>query len=98
MGLDCYEHSVIQGETLEDQNVWLDSRINALEEEASQVKAEIMAGVNDPESREMEACLAASEQIDRITEEMTAKLAWYDEQIPLLEQRLGELFGKEVIT
>lgn len=98
MGLDCNEHAVIQGETLENQNVWLDSRINALEEEASQVKAEIMAVVNDPESREMEACLVASEQINKIAEEMTAKLAWYNEQIPSLEQRLGELFGAQVIT
>jgi hypothetical protein len=98
MGLDCNEHAVIQGETLEGQSAWLDLRINALEEEAGQVRAEIMAGVNDPESREMEACLASSEQINRITEEMTAKLTWYDEQIPILEQRLGELFGKQVIT
>jgi len=98
MGLDCNEHAVIQGETLEGQSDWLDSRISALEEEAGQVKAEIMAGVNDPETREMEACLASSEQIERISEEMTAKLTWYDEQIPILEQRLGELFGKQVIT
>jgi hypothetical protein len=98
MGLDCNEHAVIQGETLEEQVAWLDSRINALEEEAGQVRAEIMASVNDPESLEMEACLASPEQIARISEEMSAKLTRYEEQITLLKQRLGELFGEEVIA
>lgn len=98
MGLDCNEHSVIQGETFADQVAWLDLRSSALEEEAGQVRAEIMAAVNDPESLEMEACLASPEQIDRISEEMSAKLRWYDEQIPLLKQRLADLFGKEDIA
>ena len=77
---------------------WLDTRINALEEEAGQVRAEIMASVNDPESLEMEACLVSPEQIARICEEMSTKLAWYEEQIPLLKQRLGDLFGEEDIS
>lgn len=98
MGLDCNEHAVIQGETLVEQVAWLDMRINSLEEEAGQVRAEIMASVNDPESLEMEACLASPEQIARINEEMSAKLTWYEEQIPLLKERLGELFGKEDIA
>jgi hypothetical protein len=98
MGLDCNEHAVIQGETLAEQVAWLDSRINALEDEAGQVRAEIMAAVNDPESLEMEACLASPEQIARIIEEMSAKLTSFEEQIPLLKQRLQELFGKEDIA
>ena len=98
MGLDCNEHAVIQGKTLVEQLAWLDTRINALEEEAGQVRAEIMASVNDPESLEMEACLVSPEQIGRICEEMSSKLAWYEEQIPLLKQRLGNLFGEEDIS
>jgi hypothetical protein len=97
MGLDCNEHAVIQGETLAEQSAWLDSRIYALEEEAGQVRADIMAAVNDPESLEMEACLASPEQITLINEEMSSKLAWYDEQNLLLEKRLVELFGEEII-
>jgi hypothetical protein len=50
---------------LAEQVAWLDWRSNALEEEAGQVRAEIMAAVNDPESLEMEACLASPEQIDQ---------------------------------
>ena len=93
MGIDCNEQSVIQGETLTEQFAWLDARIIALEEESGQVRAELMAAVNDPEYMEMVACMASSEQIDRITEEMSTKLTWYDEQNKRLEQRLGELFG-----
>jgi len=93
MGIDCNEQSVIQGETLAEQYAWLDARIIALEEESGQVRAELMAAVNDPEYLEMVACMASSEQMDRITEEMSTKLAWYDEQVKCLEQRLGELFG-----
>jgi hypothetical protein len=94
MGIDCNEQSVIQGETLKEQYAWLDARIIALEEESGQVRAELMAAVNDPENMEMVACMASSEQIDRITEEMSTKFAWYDEQNKRLEQRLGELFGE----
>ncbi len=93
MGIDCNEQSVIQGETLTEQFAWLDARIIALEEESGQVRAELMASVNDPEYKEMVACMASSEQIDRITEEMSTKLTWFDEQNKRLEQRLGELFG-----
>ncbi|HTP64639.1 MAG TPA: hypothetical protein VMJ66_04540 [Geobacteraceae bacterium] len=97
MGLDCNEHAVIQGETLAEQAAWLDARIMVLEEEAGQVRADIMAAVNDPETLEMEACLASPEQIDKISEEMSAKLSLYEEQIQLLEKRLAELFGAEII-
>ena len=94
MGIDCNEQSVIQGETLTEQFAWLDARIISLEEESGQVRAELMAAVNDPEYKEMVACMASSEQIDRITEEMSTKLTWYDEQNKRLEQRLGVLFGE----
>ncbi len=97
MGLDCNEHAVIQGKTLTEQTAWLDARIKALEEEAGQVKADIMAAVNDPEYLEMEACLASPEQIADVTEEMAAKMAWYEEQSQLLEKRLAELFAEENI-
>ncbi len=93
MGLDCNEHAVIQGDTLEEQIVWLDARIGALEEEAGEVRAGLMAAVNDPETLEMEACLASAEQIARINEEMSAKLEWYEEQSRHLENRLAELFA-----
>jgi hypothetical protein len=95
MGLDFNEHAVIRGESLAEQVAWLDWRINVLEEEAGQVRAEIIAAVNDPESLEMEACLASPEQINRISEEMLAKLRWYDEQLPLLKGKLWELFERE---
>jgi len=95
MGLDCNEHAVIQGETLAEQLSWLDSRINSLEDEAGQIRAEIMASVNDPESLEMVACLDSPEEIARISEEMSTKLKWYEEQLPLLKQKLLELFGDE---
>lgn len=92
MGLDCNEQSVIQGETLPEQCAWLDSRMGELEEEAAQVKVELMAAANDPEYREMDTCLASAEQIATISAEMKAKLEWYDEQNLHLEQRLAELF------
>ncbi len=97
MGLDCNEHAVIQGKTLAEQEAWLDARISALEEEASQVKADIMAAVNDPEYLEMEACLATAEQIATLCDEMSAKMAWYEEQNQILEKRLAELFAAESI-
>jgi hypothetical protein len=93
MGLDCNEHSVIQGETLAEQCAWLDRRIAALEEEASQVRVELMAAAEDPEFREMDACLASAEQIDRITQELAAKLDGYKQQNRELEKRLAALFG-----
>ncbi len=96
MGLDCYEHAVIQGKTLAEQDAWLDTRISALEEEAGQVKADIMAAVNDPEYSEMEACLASPERIDTLSEEMSAKMAWYEEQNQMLEERLEELFAEKI--
>ena len=92
MGLDCNEQSVIQGETLAQQCVWLDSRIKNLEEEAGQIRVELMAAANDPEFREMDACLTSAEQIAIISEEMNAKLDWYNERNRLMEQRLAELF------
>jgi hypothetical protein len=92
MGLDCNEQSVIQGETLAAQCVWLDSRVKELEEEAGQVRVELMAAANDPEFREMDACLASAGQIAVISEEMRTKLDLYNEQNLLLEQRLAELF------
>ena len=92
MGLDCNEQSVIQGETLLEQCVWLDSRTRELEEEAGQVRVALMAAANDPEFREMDACLTSPEQIDTISAEMNAKLVWYNEQNLLMEQRLAELF------
>ncbi len=97
MGLDCNEHAVIQGKTLEEQSAWLDTRIDALEEEAGQVRADIMAAVNDPEYLEMEACLASPEQIAGLAEEMSAKMAWYEEQNQMLEKRLVELFTEDNI-
>ncbi|HEX9022643.1 MAG TPA: hypothetical protein VF799_02260 [Geobacteraceae bacterium] len=97
MGLDCNEHAVIQGKTLAEQEAWLDARIGALEEEAGQVKADIMAAVNDPEYLEMEACLATAEQITALCDEMSAKMAWYEEQNQILEKRLAELFAAESI-
>jgi hypothetical protein len=95
MGLDCNEQSMIQGETLEQQCVWLDTRIRELEEEAGQVRVELMAAANDPEFREMDACLSSPEQIAVISEEMNAKLDWYNEQNQLLEQRLAALFREQ---
>jgi hypothetical protein len=92
MGLDCNEQSVIQGETLAQQCVWLDSRIKELEEEAGQVRVELMAAANDPELREMDACLTSQEQIAIISAEMNAKLEWYNEQNQLMVQKLAELF------
>ena len=92
MGLDCNEQSVIQGETLAEQSVWLDTRTRELEEEAGQVRVELMAAANDPEFREMDACLTSPEQIDIISAEMNAKLDWYNERNRLMEQRLAELF------
>jgi len=94
MGLDCNEQSVIQGVSLEEQCKWLDTRIRDLEEEVSQVRVELMAAANDPEFREMDACLASAEQSDKISEELNAKLNWYNEQNRYLEQKLAELFGE----
>ncbi len=94
MGLDCNEHSVIQGETLAQQCDWLDRRIASLEEEANQVRVELMAAADDPEYREMDACLASADQIGRITEELQAKLQWYQGRNGELECRLEGLFGK----
>jgi hypothetical protein len=94
MGLDCNEHSVIQGQTLAEQSAWLDRRIAALEEEANQVRVELMAAADDPEFREMDACLASAEQIDRITRELEAKLDGYKQQNRELEKRLAALFGR----
>ncbi len=96
MGLDCNEHSVIQGKTLKEQMAWLDSRILALEEEAGQVRAELMALVNDPETLEMQACLSSKDQVKRIEKEMAAKLAAFEEEIPVLEETLNQLFNEQV--
>jgi hypothetical protein len=93
MGLDCNEQSVIQGETLAEQCAWLDQRIAALEEEANQVRVELMAAAEDPEFREMDACLASAEQIDRIIQELEAKLDGYQQRNRELEKRLAALFG-----
>lgn len=92
MGLDCNEQSVIRGESLADQCAWLDMRIRELEEEAAQVRVELMAAANEPEFREMDACLISQEQIAIISQEMKDKLEWYDEQNRLLEKKLAELF------
>ena len=51
-----------------------------------------MAAANDPEFREMDACLTSPEQIETISAEMNAKLDWYNERNRLMEQRLAELF------
>jgi hypothetical protein len=40
----------------------------------------------------MDACLTSTEQIAIISEEMNAKLDWYNEQNRLMEHRLAELF------
>jgi hypothetical protein len=95
MGLDCNEQSVIQGETLAQQCNWLDTRIRELEEEAGQVRVELMAAANDPEFREMDACLSSPEQISTICGDMNAKLEWYYEQNQLLELRLADLFREQ---
>jgi hypothetical protein len=94
MGLDCNEQSVIRGETLSEQCDWLDGKIRELEEEAALVRVELMAAANDPEFREMDACMASPEQMERVTVELSAKLAWYHEQNSLLEKRLAGLFGE----
>jgi len=94
MGLDCNEQSVIQGETLSEQCAWLDARIRELEEEAGRVRVDLMAAANDPEFREMDACLTSPDEIERISEELNARLEWYKEQNILLEERLAELFGE----
>ncbi|MEJ2156236.1 MAG: hypothetical protein P8X96_12920 [Desulfobacteraceae bacterium] len=93
MGLDCNEYSVIQGETLVEQFAWLDQRIASLEEEANQVRVELMAAANDPEFREMDACLVSAEQIEIITDALEAKLDGYKEQNREMERRLEALFA-----
>jgi len=93
MGLDCYEQSVIQGESLAEQCAWLEKRISELEEEEAQLRVDLMAAANDPEFREMDACLVSPEQIGKISEELKSKLDRYNEWNQILESRLAELFG-----
>jgi hypothetical protein len=52
-----------------------------------------MAAANDPEFREMDACLSSPEQIEKIGEELKSKLDWYNEQNRILESKLADLFG-----
>lgn len=94
MGMGCNEQSVIQGETLAEQCAWLHQRIGSLEEEANQVRVELMAAAEDPEFREMDACLVSAEQIARIAEALEAKLDGYKQRNLELEQRMTALFGK----
>ena len=91
-GLDVNEGAAIRGDTLADRLEWLDARITELEEQAKQVRADLLTVATDPDVAEKRACLRSQEQIAAITGEMEQKRQWYEARTPALEDRLQQLF------
>ena len=92
-GLDVNEGAAICGDTLAERREWLEARIAELEEQARQVRADLLTLATDVDVGEKRGCLRSMEQITAIRGQMERKRQRYEEQIPALEARLQELFG-----
>jgi hypothetical protein len=92
-GLDVNEGAAICGDTLAERREWLEARIAELEEQARQVRADLLTLATDVDVGEKRGCLRSMEQITAIRGQMERKRQRYEEQLPALEARLQELFG-----
>ncbi|MDF1553210.1 MAG: hypothetical protein P1P84_09120 [Deferrisomatales bacterium] len=91
-GLDVNEGAAIRGETLAERMAWLTARNAELEEQATQVRGDLLVIATDADLGEKRACLRSREQIAGVTWEMEQKRQDYAAQIPALEVRLQQLF------
>jgi hypothetical protein len=99
MGVEIREDAAIQGSTLKEKLQWLDNRIEVLEEEIRDIKAEIFAYANDVNVKEKLACFASKEQIAETLKQMELKKNEYERQAAELEAQFLALFqAKEPCT
>lgn len=94
IGLEIDARQIIRGETLSEQRAWLESEITRLEQEAIAVRNEMLTLGHNPDLQEKKAALASADTIAQLQRSMEEKLAEYQKQIKLLEQRLADLFKR----
>ncbi len=92
MGLAWNEQAAIRGETLAERIAWLEARIVELEEEARDVRADVLAVATDPDVQEKRASMASPSVVARVAAEMEVRTASFSERAVELERRLQRLF------
>jgi hypothetical protein len=93
IGLDGESATRVRGKTPEERLAWLEARIDILDEEVKEIKADILAVAGDRDIREKEACLVPPERIGAVLGHMEERLVWYHEQIALHEEELAGLLA-----
>ena len=92
MGLEVRAESIISGDTIQEQNDWLENRIIRLERQIKDLRAEIFDMINDKDIKEKRASMSSPEQIEKIKEQMKNRLEEFEQKITSLKQSIQKQF------
>ncbi len=92
-GLDIEGLDIIEGDTAEEQLEWLENKIQILENEMKDIKAEMYALASRIDVKEKKATMANEATIEKYTKQMQEKTAFYTQELKELGKQYRALFA-----
>ncbi len=92
-GLDIEGLDIIEGDTAEEQLEWLENKIQILENEIKDIKAEMYALASRIDVKEKKATMENAATIEKYTKQMQEKSAFYTQELESLEKQYKALFA-----